>query len=276
MLIASAVAGMGDVLIVYDLEAKSPVEGINDSIALDFGWLPGKDEFVLTYGNRLSRFRRIVGECGYAGTSIEAPLGVDYTFCAWSPGGTWLAVQCINLRELSEPPHLGLYSVSQNRFVVTKVPYAGYQRCFWTDSETVWVPQSDSLLEVVVKSSNPEVRGKYLLPAGRVCVGVRNREMITVDDSMVLRIGEKILAHIERQDGFSVLVARSFVCVATSLGILAAYDFEGHSLGTADVRSLIQSWAVDENRNAVYGIAKEVIFVIELSSTFAVFEAADG
>lgn len=219
-------------------------------------WVPDGDAFAVAHGSRMSIFEPNAGKSEYEGTAISHPLDFMYLRCSWNTTGDLLAVQCRDLKDGSQT--LGLYSRGKNKFTVTDIDYTsypGWERPFWTDATTVYIPNEneETIVEVNV-SDHPRMTRTIPIQGGTSFYAMLNG-LPLVQCGKKLLIGNTIVEELDEEDARSrVMVTDERIFVLASPKHLGVFDHKGKKLDDISLQTAICFGSVDRVGNAAYAL----------------------
>jgi len=262
--------GVGSIVLLgmYD-EDRRGVKYLLTSVSpapFDLACSPKRDIFAITHGDRISLFQKDAEyPDGYTGMSIGCPLGFYYSFCAWSPKGDWLAVNCKDMRKPSLPHRLGLYRFSTKKFIISNV-HIGYSPPFWKDDTTLCVPDKNNVHEVSIDSGVPKI--VHTLPIEKDAswvYGIFGGEVLIQKDSK-LKLGTRILIELEQDTAGAVITTEELISVVASPNSLVVFDHQGNELSRTNPGREIRFGSVCKDPNTVYGLAGSTLLRVRLES----------
>ncbi len=235
-----------------------------DLYVLSFARSPTKGMIAMTHGSIIGLYRpEDVAEAeksAYGGRPISAPARYSYNHCVWSKSGTWLAMDCYDLRA-DRVTSLGLYNSDSNKFFVTDISYLAPGDSWWQDDKTLWVPNNDHAKVVSLQTGSPIVVRQVPFSVEGRFIGVLQGEPVIIEDNRRLVLGTRLLREFESPVGSNAIVTKSYVFAASSEGEVVVYDSSGNLVGTEKVAGEIGFWCWSGAPDAVYAIYKSTSLV---------------
>jgi len=192
----------------------------------------------------------------YQGRYVPTPRGYLYNHCAWSTGGTWLAVDCEGLSDSQEVELLGLYNSVSGEFHVTDIPYAApADDPWWQSDHTVWVPNGDHAKVVDLAGGSPRVVGQVRFgDRGRFLGVLAGKPVVLPSGQIRLLLGAEPLCEVTGPVDQKVIVTAAYVLVAAGGDELRAYDSSGKLVASANAPGDIRFGSCGPTAGEVYAI----------------------
>ena len=107
-----------NVLGLFDMQAgRATYYPIPDELVMWAAWRPGSHDIAVMHGFDLFSILVRNAETGtYAREVIHCPGDTVYHHCRWSPGGSTLAVACVDVMGSRHENRLGLYRAADKKF----------------------------------------------------------------------------------------------------------------------------------------------------------------
>jgi hypothetical protein len=243
-------------LVIYD-EVSGSVKRVatpGDHALFDFAWVPGRAAFVGADLEHVILFQKDTSGDGYTPTPIQCPgAGVLPSQCSWSPKGQWLAVNCLDLADVTRG-ELWLYRFGDKALRRTGVAL-DYRAVIWENDDLLCGTKDNEVLVVKLTGEKPSVvRTVPVLGELTVFYGMFADQPLFLSYG-VIRLGYKELAALDRPGAkFSVMGTEKTIFVSASSRLLVAFDAAGSQIARSNPGRLVRFGSV-KDPNTVYGLA---------------------
>jgi hypothetical protein len=220
----------------------------------DFAWVPGRAAFVGADLEHVILFQKDTSGDGYTPTPIQCPgTGVLPSQCSWSPKGQWLAVNCLDLADVTRG-ELWLYKFGDKVLRKTGVAL-DYRAVIWENDDLLYGTKDNAVLTVKLSGEKPSViRTVPVLGELTAFYGMFAQQPLFLCYG-VIRLGDKELAALDRPGAkFRVIGTEKTIFVSASSRLLVAFDAAGNQIARSNPGRLIKFGSV-KDPNAVYGLA---------------------
>lgn len=219
---------------------------------LDFSWQPGRDTFVVTNGDRISLFESSKNDPNetYVGINIQCPINFNYTFCAWSPDGKWLAVNSYDL--MSEKGYkLNMFNQDTGKFIITDIGI-GSLPPIWKDNNNLYVSSENNILELNMISETPQIVKTFNLRTKPTWFyGIVDGKPLFLQQNK-LYLGETELINLDYSSKGSVIWTGTYIFVAQNRNNFLVFNNKGKEECHINPGQIIRFGSIGEDSSIVY------------------------
>lgn len=253
----------GSYLATYDVEKglMKPLHLVEQHF-FDFAWVPRQPAFVVTHGDGMILFRQDDSDDGYGGMAIRCPTEYLYRFCAWNPEGRWLAVNCHDMEKPSLDCRLGMYDLSEEKFLLSDILMRPGGRPFWKDDATLYVNTDDNIVEVKLESGEPRlVRTIPIEEGGPIFCGMFDDQALLHHYETQITLGNRTLVELDRPAGCRITTTKAYIFISASSENLIVFDHKGREIDRTNPGRTISLGPAGKDPNTVYGLADKSVLL---------------
>ena len=234
-----------------------------DTGPFDFAWVPGKEAFVVTQGDRMTLYQKDSSSDDYNGTAIRCPIDFFYMHCSWSPNGKRLAVICLDLKTSSRK--LGLYQYQEQKFFVTTKLDIDYRFVVWGHDGLLYATSGDKILAVELKAKKPRIVRTIPLKERLTSFYCMFGDRPLYQTYEEVRLGDKKLIELDQPVKFRVAATKMAIFVAASPTELVVFDRSGREVDRIDPGKSIR-FGSPRDQNSVYALTDSTLLRISVEN----------
>lgn len=254
-------------LLIYDEVSRSAkrVAVPGNRALFDVAWVPGRPAFVVTDLEQVILFQKDTSGDSYTPALIQCLGGALPSHCSWSPGGQWLAVNCLSQANVTRGA-LWLCRFGDEALRDTGVAL-DYRPLAWGNESLLYGTKDNSVLAIKLTGERASVaRTVPLWGELSVFYGMLGEQPLTLSDRQILRLGEKMVVPLVdyRSAKFRVMATEKIIFASVSSGYLGAFDTAGNEIARSSPGRLIEFGSL-KDPNTVYGLADSSLVCLSVA-----------